>query len=261
MCRKRCLVTAMLIGMVATTPVVAAEMGTASPAMAIAIGHYTAREDTEAKAAFEAILAAEPKNASAEHYLGRLAKRSNDWEAATSHFARCTELEPCHAPYWADLGEAYGKLAAKASVFRQLGLARKCRAALEKAVELDPDSIEVRRGLAVFYAKAPAIAGGGHDKALAQADEIAKRDNFAGPMTAGHVESLAKNWGKAVASYRLAAERRPEAVEPQLALGELCLRTGDKAGARAAFAAVLRIKPGHPAATEALARLGSSDGP
>lgn len=232
-----------------------AEPDTTSPAMAIAVGHYTAREDDEAKSAFEAILAREPKNAVAEHYLGRLAKRRRDWEAASTHFEHCTNLEPSDASYWADLGEAYGKLASKASIFRQPGLARKCRAALEKAVELAPDSIEVRRGLAEFYAKAPAIAGGGHAKALAQAAEIAKRDEYAGQLAIGHIESLAKNWDKAASSYRLAAEQKPDAVEPQLALGEMCLKTGDKTGARAAFEAALHIAPGHPSATRALEQL------
>lgn len=238
-------------------PVFAAEPKLATPELAAAHAHYTAREDAEAKMAFAAILAKDPTNAAAEYYLGRIAKRQKDWETVTTHYARCTELEPANALYWADLGEAYGKLAGKASVFRQLGLARKCRTALEKAVELAPDDIEFRRGLAEFYEKAPGIAGGGHGKALAQAEAIRQLDPFAGAMTTGSIEAHAKNWPQAEAALLEAAAIRPDSVEPHLGLGELRLRRGDKAGARTAFASVLRIAPGHPRASEALARLGA----
>ena len=53
------------------------------------------------------------------------------------------------------------------------GLAKKARVEFERAVELDPKSWEARTDLAEFYLEAPAIVGGGKDKAQAQADEIA----------------------------------------------------------------------------------------
>ncbi len=234
----------------------AAEPALLSPELASAHAHYTARRDADAKAAFAAILAANPNDAVAEYYLGRLAKRTKDWERVAAHYERCTRLEPANALYWADLGEAYGKLAGKASIFRQLGLARKCRSALETAVELAPEEIEYRRGLAEFYEKAPSIAGGGHGKALAQAAEIAKRDPFAGAMTTGSIEAHARNWPQAEAAFRDAAMLRPESAEPQVALGDMLLRAGRKDAARHAFETALRIVPNHPRAVDGLARLG-----
>lgn len=256
--RLRLFVLVPLVAAVSTVASIAApESTTSSPELAAAHGLYTARRDGEAKTAFEAILAADPANAQAEYYLGRLAKRTGDWETVAAHYRRCTELAPTTPLYWADLGEAYGKLAGKASVFRQLGLARKCRTALEKAVELAPNDLEFRRGLAEYYEKAPRIAGGGHAKALEQTAEIAKRDAFAGAMASGGIQVHAKNWAEAEAAFLEAARLRPAAAEPQLALGDLFARIGKKNSARAAYMQALRLVPDHPRAIQGLARLGS----
>jgi len=182
---------------------------------------FGARRDGEAQAAFEHILATEPANHEAVYHLGRIAKRRGDWAAAAESYERCTRLAPSEALYWADLGEAYGKLAGKAGIFRQLGLARKCRAALEKAVELDPDNLDYRQGLIEYCVKAPSIAGGGSGKALAQAAEIAKRDAYAGALAAGGIQAREKNWGAAEVAFASAAKLKPAAVEPLAALGLL----------------------------------------
>ena len=194
---------------------------TPSPELATAREHFTARRDAEAQAAFERILAADPANHVAVYHLGRLAKRRGDWPAVTEFYERCTRLAPAEALYWADLGEAYGKLAGKAGIFKQLGFARKCRDALEKAVELAPDNLDYRRGLLEFCEKAPSIAGGGRDKALAQAAEIAKRDAYAGALATGGIHARAKNWAAAEIAFASAARLRPSAVEPLDALGLL----------------------------------------
>ena len=189
--------------------------------MAAARELFKSRRDTEAQASLEHILAAEPANHEAVYLLGRLAKRHGDWAAVTEFYERCTRLAPAQALYWADLGEAYGKLATKASIFKQLGLAKKCRSALEKSVELEPDNIAYRRGLIGYYEDAPAIAGGGLDKALAQAAEIAKRDAFAGALVTGGIHAHAKNWAAAETAFAQAAKLKPAAVEPLADLGML----------------------------------------
>ena len=51
---------------------------------------------------------------------------------------------------------------------------------LEKAVEIDPDSVEARFALMEYYLQAPALVGGDITKAKAQAEEIAKRNTAEG---------------------------------------------------------------------------------
>jgi tetratricopeptide (TPR) repeat protein len=231
-----------------------------SPELAAAREHFTARRDTEAQAAFERILAADPANHEAVYHLGRLAKRRGDWPAVAEFYERCTILAPAEALYWADLGEAYGKLAGKAGIFKQLGLARRCRAALEKAVALAPDNLDYRRGLLEFCEKAPSIAGGGRDKALAQAAEIAKRDAYAGALATGGIHARAKNWAAAEIAFAQAARLRPAAIEPPSALGLLYAEQERYADALVQFDQALARNPDDFAVLYQIGRVAALSG-
>lgn len=232
----------------------------APPPPAAARELFAARRDAEAQAAFERILASDPTNHDAIYHLGRIAKRRGDWKTVAEQYERCTQLAPALALYWADLGEAYGKLAGKAGIFQQLGLARKCRAALAQAVELAPDEIGYREGLIAFYEQAPSIAGGGREKALEQAAEIAKRDPFTGALITAGIHSRAKEWAAAERSLRQATQLRPEATEPVANLGLLYADQGRYAEAFAAFDQVLVREPDHFAVVYQLGRVAAVSG-
>ena len=221
---------------------------------------YTARRDAEARAALDHLLAADPTNHEAIYLLGRLAKRRGDWKTVAERYERCTQIAPTMALYWADLGEAYGKLANKAGVFHQLGLARKCRAALERAVALAPADLEFRHGLIEFYEEAPFIAGGGRDKALAQAAAIAPHDPYASALATGGIHSRAKNWTEAERAFRSAAALRPDSTEPEAALGLLFADQGRPAEAFAAFDRVLAREPDNLVALYQLGRVAALSG-
>jgi hypothetical protein len=61
-------------------------------------------------------------------------------------------------------------------MFRAMGMAGDIREAFQKAVELDPSNMDAQFGLMGYYLAAPAIAGGGIDKARDQARAIARVD-------------------------------------------------------------------------------------
>lgn len=48
------------------------------------------------------------------------------------------------------------------------------KSAWEKAVQLDPKTVDARESLIQYYLQAPAIAGGSVDKAIEMATEIKK---------------------------------------------------------------------------------------
>ena len=252
----------LLVALLATFAALRAEPTTpaAPPTLAAARELFTARRDAEAQSAFEQLLAANPANHEAIYHLGRLAKRRGEWKAVTDYYERCTQLAPTNALYWADLGEAYGKLAARAGIFQQLSLARKCRTALEKAVDLAPDDFEYRHGLIEFYEKAPALVGGGHDKALAQAAAIAQRDPFAGALLTGNLQAHAKNWPEAETAFCAAATLQPEATEPLACLGVVYAEQSRYADAFAQFDKLLARHPDDSAALFQLGRYAAISG-
>ena len=273
----------------------ASHAATRSPEQQAAVDLYNQRKNPEAKSAFQKLAAADAKNAETWHYLGLLALRADDPETAVKHHEQAVALDPSSSNYYNRLGDAYGRSAQKAGVFSKMSLAGKCRTAYEKAVELDPRNIDARFSLLGYYQNAPGIVGGGVDKALGQAQEIKKLDPARGRQAFAGVYAADKKYDLAFAEYeevlkatphdyaalfqtgRLAAissERldhglevlrqcltmtAPEGQPPHAAahwrIGNILEKKGDKAGARAAYEASLKLDPKFPQAIESLKKL------
>ena len=141
---------------------------------------------------------------------GEALLRAGDVEGATTMLERAVAEVPGDAAAHQLLAAAYGRQAASGSVFAKMRLAGKAREHLERAVELAPDALEYRESLLQFYAQAPAIAGGGADKAREQAAEIARRDPVRGLLAQATVLRHEDKPGEAVAAYRQAYKARPD---------------------------------------------------
>jgi tetratricopeptide (TPR) repeat protein len=248
------------------------------------------RQWKEACVLLEKTTAAEPDNAEAWHALGQSRLALQDAEGSVAALERAVALQPADARYQLTLGNAYGMAATKAGLLSKMGLARKCKAAYERAVELDPENIDARWSVMEYCRQAPAIVGGGMDKAYAQAAEIKRLDARRGRAAYASLYASEKKYAEAFALYdevlrahpgepdalynlgRLAAlsgeqlDRGLAAlreVQPQrgndarvpACIGDILLKMGDKAGARAAYEAALAINPQHIRALEALRKL------
>lgn len=136
---------------------------------------FDAHRYPEAREAFETIIAHDPKNAAAQHYLGRTIAARNDtpaFEEALKPLAKAVELDPNNATYLGVYGGTSLQLAARTSSF---SAATKGRDAMEKALMLDPNYVTAREGLFQFYLRAPWPLGSSA-KAAAQLAEIRKLD-------------------------------------------------------------------------------------
>ncbi|HTX64244.1 MAG TPA: tetratricopeptide repeat protein [Opitutaceae bacterium] len=256
---------------------------------------YGARRYPEARAAFEAVAAADPGNAGAAYHLGELALMRDEPEEAVKWLEKATALAPASADYWVSMGDAYGLSAQHAGLFFKPGLARKCHAAYDRAVALDPRNVEAHASLYRFYRQAPALVGGGLDKARTEALVLQKLDDLQGTLALVEVSSAEKNYDAAfkllqalrqrhpdspVAAYqigRLAAQSGqrldegaaslkeylkhvPADGEPPLwaahwRLGIIYEKKGDAAGARTEYQAGLKLNPTQPQLVEALQRV------
>jgi tetratricopeptide (TPR) repeat protein len=91
-----------------------------------------------------------------------------------ARFEACIKKHPQAAQCPLGLGEIYGMQAGQGGMLKAMGLAGDIRDQFKRAVELDPHSLRARSALYSFYSAAPAIAGGGADKAQALIDDYAK---------------------------------------------------------------------------------------
>ncbi len=266
-----------------------------TPDNAAAIALYREKKNPEARAAFEQLTAANPQNAEAHHFLGLIALREKRTDEALRHHESATSLAPENATYLIALGDAYGRKASSASLFAKLDWAEKCRAVLERAVALAPADSAANSALIEFYRRAPGIAGGGIDKAIAQAETFRKHDLLGGTqlLTALYAreskspelfaalnEALAKQpdnyllllgYGQAAAisgqhlDRGLASLQRCLTIEPPprapthatvwFHLGQIHTRQNDHSAARAAYEYALKLEPTHREARAALEKL------
>lgn len=288
------LAVALALAALAAVRAAAAEPA-ASGEFAAAESLFKARRYPEARAALEKVVAAEPGNAAACHYLGLAWKLRNDtpaMEQAVTWLARAAELEPQNAAYLADFGGTSLQLASRT---RSFGAATRGRDAMEKAVAMEPANLDAREGLFQFYTRAPWPLGSSA-KANAHLKEIQRRDPDRGTVLAVIAKADAKDYAAAfalceavlatqpdhyVALYQYGrtaaicgqhveralaglkkclAQEPPSPASPSHSnvwqkIGHLHERLGSPAEARTAYETALRLDPANPQAAEALAKL------
>ena len=253
------------------------------------------RQWAEAQTVLEKVIAAEPNNAEAYFFLGQVQINRGDHERAVDTLEKATSLDPTKSEYFRELGDAYGISAQKGGLFSKFGWAKKCKAAYDKAVELDPKNVAARLSVLEYCRQAPGFVGGGMDGAYAQAAEIKKLDAPRGRQAYATLYLADKKYDLALAEFdevlkvtpddytslyqvgRLAAnsgqfldrgleslrhclELTPAPGEPGRApthwrIGNILEKQGDKAGARTAYEAALQADPKFPPAIEALKKL------
>jgi tetratricopeptide (TPR) repeat protein len=141
--------------------------------------------------AFAAI--ADAANHTALFVAGRNAVEKGEYDKAEEHFRKASAAQPNNADYHFWLGAVYGMQTQRANLVKKASLASKMRASFEKAVAIDPGHYQARMSLIDYYKLAPAVMGGGSDKALEQVREIRKRDALRGRWAMAKVHLHDKN--------------------------------------------------------------------
>jgi len=253
------------------------------------------RKVAEAESAANALVAAHAVEPEAHALLGSVRLAKGEGEAAVKACEKAVELAPKSGEFQRQLGDAYGFTAQHASAFSKFGWGKKCLAAYEKAVALEPANLAARSSLMQFYQQAPGIAGGSMEKAFQQAAMIKQQDAVRGALAYASLYAGDKKYAQAFMELedclkrapddypvlyqigRLAAmsgERVERGIETlnkclsltppstgpgyesvQWRLGNLWEKKGDRKAARAAYQAALAVNPGYQPAVDALKKL------
>jgi len=156
----------------------------------------------EAISALNGTIAAQPSSSQSYGLLCRAYFSLGQWDHAISACETAVSLDQNSAEFHLWLGRAYGEKADAAGFLSAAGLAKKSRAELEKAVGLNPFSIEAHTDLAEFYLEAPGTVGGGKDKARAQADVLIKLSPVNAYWVLGRLAEKDKDGATAEKEYR-----------------------------------------------------------
>lgn len=124
------------------------------------------REFSRAESALRSTAAANRSNAKWHYAYGRLDFARNKHDEALEHFEKAADLDKRSAEYSLWVGNSACSAALNASVIRQPFLARTCKAAYDRTLELDRNHVEARSSLIRYHMQAPSIMGG--DPAIAE---------------------------------------------------------------------------------------------
>lgn len=253
------------------------------------------RKLAAAEAAAREFLALHPRAAEAHALLGEVRLAQDDGAGAIQAFEQAASLAPTDSEIHLGLAKAYETALDQSGILAKLSLARKCLAALEKSVALDPANVAARMGLMGYHAGAPALFGGRRDKAWGHAVEIRKLDSRQGHLAYGMLYVSEKKYAPALDEFEallrldadhylahyqigriaaltgkdvdrgLAAMRRavtlpatddaPGHDAAYWRLGMLLELKGDSAAAAESYRAALALNPNSKNAAAALARL------
>ena len=147
-----------------------------------------------------------PDDAEAFHLLCRSYFAEQRWDQAVAACERSVALNPDSSDYHMWMGRAYGEKAGSSNFITAAGLTKKVRAEFEKAVELNSGNVLARTDLAEFYLEAPGFMGGGKDKALRQAQELARSDEARAHWVEASIAAKEKNNSRAEEEYKAAIQ-------------------------------------------------------
>jgi len=168
------------------------------------------------------------------------------WDDAVRCGERAVALRPQEARYHLWLAREYGRKAADANPLSAAGIARKAKNEFERAVELDPASVEARSDLSQYYTEAPAIMGGGLAKAREQAAEVGKRNAAEAHWILAQAAAKEKNYDEAERQFRSAIQEARSPAGYWLQLAEFYRLRGRTGDAQKAVETAL-VQPHEPA--------------
>ncbi len=222
--------------------------------IARAVRLFHAQELETAEEQLLAVRKARPENAESVFYLGRIYLARGSSQAAVAALERATRLDPMISAYQFWLGEALVAQIAEVPFFLKLGVAKRMRAAYEKAVALDPDNLEARVAVARYHSEAPAVAGGDPATAQVQLEEIRLRDPAMAHVAQGLIHEQLGRLEPAAEELQTAVEVDPESVVSWREAGLFYQRYGRLEEAQRAFDQVLANAPEDPPALYETAR-------
>ncbi|WP_158752065.1 lipopolysaccharide assembly protein LapB [Acidobacterium sp. S8] len=152
--------------------------------------------------ALNQVLSTQPGNAEAYNLRCRIYMQEQRWNDAIPPCQSAVKLSPGTSNYHLWLARALGEKADRVSFITAFRMAKQIRQEFETAAKLDPHNAAALSDLAEFYVDAPAIVGGGIDKAGAVAQQLDTVAPDRAHYIRGRIAENAKDYGRAETEYK-----------------------------------------------------------
>jgi tetratricopeptide (TPR) repeat protein len=206
-------------------------------------------EDLYQRTEYQASLALLDKHSSDPQILNLIGRNffmMSEFHKAVDYFSKALAAEPQSSDQAMWLGRAYGRCAETASPFAAPGYASKARQNLELAVKLNPKNKEALSDLFDYYLEAPGFLGGGYNKAVDVADQMAAIEPAEGYFARASLAQKKKDYSNAESDLRRAVESAPRQVGRVIELAKFLANQGRNTESDALFSKAEREFPNSP---------------
>lgn len=179
-------------------------MDFAGDTLAQADSALQAGEASKALSLLQAAPQSGPSAAEAHNVECRVRFTLQQWSAAARACAQAVRLDGQNSNYHLWLGRALGEEAGAASFLNAYSLGKQARQEFETAARLDPRNEDALSDLGEFYVEAPAVVGGGLDKAESVAEELDRFDRASAANLRARIANARKDYGEAEKYYKQA---------------------------------------------------------
>lgn len=238
----------------------AARLAAQSADLGPGIAHYNARRWAEAHTFFASAAKAQPRSAEAALWYGKTLLAQGEARDAEKWLEKAADLAPRSSETHLWLARAVGVQATRANPIRQPFLARRVKHAVDRAIELDADNIDARELRWQFYSMAPAVMGGGADKARAEAAEITRRNRYRGLLLSTATANRARDDGAAERLMKSLVAEYPDSAAPAGSYAGWLADRGRPAEAFAVVDALQKRRPADPLALFQVGRVAAATG-
>src|SRR6266478_2298111 len=187
---------------------------------------YEASDYVKAIQELKAAAAKDPQNGDVQLLLVKSYLELQEHDAAIKSAEKAVAIDAQNSVYHEWLGRAYGEKADHASLFSAMSLAKKTRKEFDTAIQLDGKNFSARQALIEFDCSAPAIVGGGEEKALPQIRQLAEMDAAEGHYAAGNCRRQKKDFAVADEEFGKALESNPRSAELIYDIGDYAAKRG-----------------------------------
>jgi tetratricopeptide (TPR) repeat protein len=187
---------------------------------------YEKGEYNEAIEILKVAAGKEPGNGDIYLLLAKSYLESKQYDHAVSSAEKAVALNAKNSEYHQWLGEADGEKADHASMLSAYSWARKTQKEFALAVQLDERNFDAAQDLIEYDCTAPAMVGGGEDKAQPLIQKLLGLDAAEGHYGAGVCKAVKKDFSGADVEYARALESKPKTADRIYDIGDYFLQRG-----------------------------------
>jgi Flp pilus assembly protein TadD len=201
---------------------------------------------TDYDASLKILDSIQPKDGPVFELIGRNHYMQGEYKKATEILEKAVADDPANSEYELWLGRAFGRRAETASPFTAPPNANKARQHFEKSVQLNPRNMDALSDLFEYYLEAPGFLGGGLDKAIGIAGQMASIDPVDGHWAEARLAERRKEFDTAEHHLQLAARMAPEQASRLIDLAKFLARQGRYQESEQSFRKAEKIAPNSP---------------